>query len=584
MAQLWPRWLLFTAVSVVTCAVAGVSVSTEHRGVVAVEAADASGVLPGASSTPNVHVDFGTTTRTIDRNAIGVDETTFGAPLDVNDPTAQQMLSTLGVGYSRIWLRFSNPGDPGSGVVCAASGCDTAISGDTWVTMQKSIGETPVIGIADTMSSADAAALVQHFNVTTGDPVSQWVIGNEPDHSGESAATYSSRFNALYDAMKAVDPAIKIGGGTTAWYDQSFLQSFLQASGDRVDFVDFHWYPGNSTQSDLLAKLSDISYRIGQLRTLINTTVPSRASDIAIHVGEWNISYVASTLAEFAYSGFASAWDADVLGRILSAGADSLAFGTKVNALSVLASPGSGQTLPAGYSADTPMPMYEALGMFTGEGLFPRFGTTMVSATSGLAGVDVFASTSPDDIVLVNTGGAAQNAMIQVKNGGRLTAAAWQIDQTGETPSAPANVSTTTTTNGSFDLSLPADSVTTLVVTAPASSYPSYTTHDAQTGRCLDSNTAGSAYTQPCNGGNYQNWKASGTSLVDQQSGRCLDSNTAGSVYTQPCNGGNYQNWYSLGALLVDAQTGRCLDSNTGGSVYTQPCNGGNYQNWNFMP
>jgi hypothetical protein len=53
----------------------------------------------------------------------------------------------------------------------------------------------------------------------------------------------------------------------------------------------------------------------------------------------------------------------------------------------------------------------------------------------------------------------------------------------GETPSAPANVSATTTTNGSFDLSLPADSVTTLVVTAPASSYPSYTTRDAQTGR-----------------------------------------------------------------------------------------------------
>ena len=72
-----------------------------------------------------------------------------------------------------------------------------------------------------------------------------WVIGNEPDVANqETAATYSQHFNTLYDAMKRVDPSIMIGGPATLGFDQPFIQTFLDNSASRVDFVDFHFYLG----------------------------------------------------------------------------------------------------------------------------------------------------------------------------------------------------------------------------------------------------------------------------------------------------------------------------------------------------
>jgi hypothetical protein len=420
----------------------------------------------------DVTVDFGVPTATDDSAAIGVDESTYGTPSDVNDPKAQALLKKLGVGYSRLALTLANPANPKSRVTCAAGGCDTAIEPLSWVRMMESVGETPIAEIPETLSPADAAAIVTHLNGTGGAtlPVLYWIIGNEPDASRESAATYDGRFNALYDAMKKADPRIEIGGPATYGFDQSFLQQFLQDCGTRADFVDFHFYqaPGRQSAAQLLAELSAMSRDLATLRAMINTTVPARASSIAIHVGEWNFSADPATLAQYAFTGFASVLDADLLGRILAAGDDGLAWGSKNSTLSLLYGavyPGDDANPPAGYTSDTPMPLYEGIGMFTGQGLFPRFGTTIVSATSVLPGVDVFASANPDEIVLVNTNAKNEHVTVRVDSNNPQSAVVWQLHQTTPVAKPPVKKGSATSEAGNFKIYLPGDSVTTMVMT-----------------------------------------------------------------------------------------------------------------------
>jgi hypothetical protein len=372
--------------------------------------------------TADISVDFSRTVASDDPAGIGVDESTYGTPSDIHDRTAQRLLQKLGVGYARLWVTLANPANPSSRITCAAAGCDTGLNVDSWVQMMDTAGEVPVAGIPDTLSAADAAAIVRHFTgfASGGEPVTTWIIGNEPESIGESVATYDTRFNVLYDAMKKADPSIKIGGPATYGFDGTFLRQFLADCGSRADFLDFHFYPGHLTAAQLLAGLPVLSEDLATLREMIKTAQPGRAGAIAIHVGEWNFSADPGTLGDYAYTGFASVLDADILGRILTAGGDSLAWGSKNGPMSLLYGDvlaAGGSKPPAGYEQDTPMPLYEGISMFTGQGLFPRFGTNVVSATSIVPGVDAFASAGPDEIVIVNTNAKKEKLSVRGNTG-----------------------------------------------------------------------------------------------------------------------------------------------------------------------
>jgi hypothetical protein len=128
------------------------------------------------------------------------------------------------------------------------------------------------------------------------------------------------------------------------------------------------------------------------------------------------------------------------------------------------------------------MPIYYGLEMFTGGNLFRHFGTTLVQAASQIPNVEVYASSSSDNVVLINkdptTTQTANLALTGLTSG---TVDVWQTNQSA--PFAPpTKVGTITISGGGAAVSLPPYSVTTLVIDPTGVSSPSPTVSPSTTG------------------------------------------------------------------------------------------------------
>jgi hypothetical protein len=423
-------------------------------------------IVPHAAVTGNIRVDYTSPIQNIDPLAIGMDVSGYEYPdVFANDLVEQQKLKTLGIQYMRMDLKYSIPGDPTSKIVCAAIGCDTRWTGDQWVQAIKAIGAQPLIIVH--YHAVDAANMVKHFNKDTDNYVQYWLVGNEPDLAGITATTYSRNFDQIYDAMKAIDRTIQIGGGGTAWYDAAFLETFLRQSGSRVDFVDFHGYaqegkaPGNYTTLFQIA--AGYGKNINDLRSLIQQIVPDRSSQIWIEVGEWELNWGGTAQID---SNFHSLWAASVLGNILKAGGRSLFYADKRGALYGISHT---FTDPYGHlvnihTNDTGA-AYHGIGMYTGEGLFRGFGTTMVRASTTLPNVEVFASDNSKNIVVINKDQAVTQTATFLLNGGASgTIDVWSKDESVLFLNPPVKQATIPLENGTFTYQLPPFSITTFVL------------------------------------------------------------------------------------------------------------------------
>jgi hypothetical protein len=132
---------------------------------------------------------------------------------------------------------------------------------DAFVELAKRVDAEPLIGInVKRSNSVVAADIVRYLNIEKGYGVRYFQIGNEPDYvDGLTAGprTYAVELNAFADAMRAVDPSIRIVGpellsgahvggmyGTVDW-----MTPILAQTAGRIDAISWHYYPLDSGQA-----------------------------------------------------------------------------------------------------------------------------------------------------------------------------------------------------------------------------------------------------------------------------------------------------------------------------------------------
>lgn len=187
---------------------------------------------------------------------LGTDETA-----DLLKEAGVRLLRYPGGSYSDIyhWADHTAPG----GYVAPGTGFDTFMRA-----ARRTGARVMVTANYGTGTAEEAAAWVRHANITKGYGVKYWEIGNEiygnghygaaweaDDHPDKSPAEYARHVVAYADAMKAVDPTIKIGAVLTTpagWPDGlvgegddgTWNEVVLSNAGSKIDFVILHWYPG----------------------------------------------------------------------------------------------------------------------------------------------------------------------------------------------------------------------------------------------------------------------------------------------------------------------------------------------------
>jgi hypothetical protein len=248
------------------------------------------------ADTPAASVDVTVNARsglaTVAGTALGVNDAVWDAQLgttavsDLLGAAGVKMIRYPGGSYADIYHWKDNTA--AGGYVAP----DTDF--DTFMGSVKRIGAQPMI-IANygTGSATEAADWVRYANVTKGYGARYWAIGNEnygnghygsaweaDSHSDLSPSEYANEVIAYSDAMKAVDPTIKVGAVLTMpanWPDGivaagdigTWNQTVLNLARTSIDFVDIHWYPGGGSAADSLTKTSYVDDALYLLRKQI---------------------------------------------------------------------------------------------------------------------------------------------------------------------------------------------------------------------------------------------------------------------------------------------------------------------------
>ncbi len=438
---------------------------------------------PGVSVAVNARAGL----ETVSDTAVGANhaiwDTTLGTPevADLMKDAGVRALRYPGGSYSDIyhWRDHTAPG----GYVAPNTDFDHFMAGALRT------GAQPIIAANyGTGTPQEAADWVRYANVEKGYGVKYWEIGNElygnghygsqweaDDHPEKTPAEYATIVRQYAEAMKAVDPTIKIGAVLTTpgdWPDGivaggdagTWNQVVLSIAGPVVDFGILHWYPTGSTGPEALSKTNRIADFVRLAR---EQALRYAHKDLGIALTEVNTSYGMNTQPGALFA-------ADAYATLLENGVFTVDWWNVHNgptSFSTIAGQPDyadfGLLSSAGCLADgticqpalnTPFAPYHALAMTS---KFAGPGDQLVQAAASDPLVKVHATRKQDgglSVLLINQDPDAAKSIT--------------LDYTGYTPAASAQVLTyangakaiTTTTGASASATLPPYSLTTLVL------------------------------------------------------------------------------------------------------------------------
>jgi hypothetical protein len=300
---------------------------------------------------------------------------------------------------------------------------------DDAVAVAKQLGAEPLISVRLANGSiATAVNLLKYANQTRKYDIKYWSIGNEPslfatggaNVPGYDTARYNKEWRQYAEALRAVDPNIKLVGPDTHQFMANFaanpkdlngkdwLEEFLKANGDLVDVVAIHRYPFPKdmqnlipTRDELLASTEEWDRIIPALRKLIKDTT---GQDKPIGILEINSNWANVSGGEASPETFANAlWWGDVLGRLIQQRVDI------VGQFVLSMAPGGGEL--GLFARDDPRPIYYVYPMYH------RFGQELIESSTDKDLVSIYAAKRDDGaltLMVINRSDQAQTMPVQL--------------------------------------------------------------------------------------------------------------------------------------------------------------------------
>jgi hypothetical protein len=130
-----------------------------------------------------------------------------------------------------------------------------------------------------------ARATALHFR-EIGQEITYWEPGNECDPMG--AEVYSQYFNAIADALHSVNAAYLVGGPVTSYWNGMHLPTFVQLSGTRLGFIDFHSY--QLTVADSAQTAYEMAATFGDVMNARHAVAGTVAASLPIGLLEYNMN------------------------------------------------------------------------------------------------------------------------------------------------------------------------------------------------------------------------------------------------------------------------------------------------------